>query len=111
MDLLGSILGAMDKPPPVAEKDKALKKKQAEIAKKLEEKETEFKNILKAKEDLFNVKKKFVFCKWSIFIFCVEKQLQEQKEFLDNQAKEKEQILEEATALKIKTFREENERM
>jgi len=39
MDLLGSILGAMDKPPPVAEKDKALKKKQAEIAKKLEEKE------------------------------------------------------------------------
>lgn len=39
MDLLGSILGSMDKPPAATEKDKAIKKKQIEIAKKIEEKE------------------------------------------------------------------------
>jgi hypothetical protein len=43
MDLLGSILGSMDshKPPPPSAKEKALKKKQMEMTKKIEEKEKE----------------------------------------------------------------------
>lgn len=43
MDLLGSILGSMDKPPQVSEKERMAKKKQKELALKLEAKEKEAK--------------------------------------------------------------------
>ena len=55
MDLLGSILGSMDKPPPPSAKDKAMKKKQTEIAKKIEEKEKAANQKFRAKvEDKIN---------------------------------------------------------
>ena len=45
MDLLGSILGSMDasKPPPPSDKERLMKKKQKELAAKLEEKHREAK--------------------------------------------------------------------
>lgn len=57
MDLLGSILGSMDKskPAPPTEKEKLLKKKQKELAAKMEEKQKEAKFKFRSKiEEMIN---------------------------------------------------------
>lgn len=51
MDLLGSILGSMAKPPSISEKEKERRKKQQEMAAKMEEKQKQMTRLFRTKTE------------------------------------------------------------